>query len=78
MLTSEIAEYCKELHFNSSIVEMSEKIQAENNQKYLLKLLKLENLRRENSKKDKLLENAGLTYKPSFVLNTTELPSLSF
>jgi len=66
MLTSEIAECCKQLRFNSSIVEMSEKIQAENNQEYLLKLLKSEILRRESSKKDKLLKNAGFYTIKSF------------
>ena len=58
MLISEIAKCCKELRLNSHIAEMSEKIQAENNQQYLLKLLKSEILRRESSKKDKLLKNA--------------------
>ena len=66
MLTSEIAECCKELRFNSSIADMSEKIQAENNQEYLLALLKSEILRREGSKKDKLLKNAGFYTIKSF------------
>jgi len=66
MLTSEIAECCKELRLNSHITEMSEKIQAENNQEYLLKLLKSEILRREGSKKDKLLKNAGFYTIKSF------------
>ena len=66
MLTSEIAECCKQLRLNSNIVEMSGKIQAENNQEYLLKLLKSEILRRESSKKDKLLKNAGFYTIKSF------------
>ena len=45
---------------------MSEKIQAENNQEYLLKLLKSEIERRESSKKDKLLKNAGFYTIKSF------------
>ena len=61
MLTSEIAECLRQLRFNSSIAEMSEKIQAENNQEYLLALLKSEIERRESSKNDKLLKNAGFT-----------------
>ena len=59
MLTAEIAECLRQLRFNSNIAEMSEKIQAENNQEYLLLLLKSEILRRESSKKDRLLKNAG-------------------
>jgi len=66
MLTSEIAACCKELRLNSSIADMSEKIQAENNQEYLLKLLKSEIKRRESSRKDKLLKNAGFYTIKSF------------
>ena len=66
MLTGEIAECLRKLRFNSSIAEMSEKIQAENNQEYLLKLLRSEILRRESSKKDKLLKNAGFYTIKSF------------
>ena len=66
MLTSEIAECCKKLRFNSNIADMSEKIQAETNQEYLLALLKSEILRREGSKKDKLLKNAGFYTIKSF------------
>lgn len=66
MLTSEIAACCKELRLNSNIADMSEKIQAENNQEYLLKLLKSEIERRESSKKDKLLKNAGFYTIKSF------------
>jgi len=66
MLTSEIAECCRELRFNSSIADMSEKIQGQTNQEYLLKLLRSEILRREGSKKDKLLKNAGFYTIKSF------------
>jgi len=66
MLTSEIAECLRQLRFNSNIAEMSEKIQAQNNQEYLLALLKSEILRRESSKKDKLLKNAGFYTIKSF------------
>ena len=45
---------------------MSEKIQAQNNQEYLLVLLKSEIERRESSKKDKLLKNAGFYTIKSF------------
>lgn len=45
---------------------MSEKIQAQDNQEYLLKLLKSEIVRREGSKKDRLLKNAGFYTIKSF------------
>jgi len=41
MLTSEIAACCKKLRLSRNIVEMSGKIQADNHQEYLLKLLSL-------------------------------------
>ena len=41
MLTSEIAACCKELKLSRNIVEMSEKVQAESHQEYLLKLSKV-------------------------------------
>jgi len=66
MLTSEIAACCKELRLGSSIADISEKIQAETNQEYLLALLKSEILRREKLKKDKLLKNAGFYTIKSF------------
>ncbi|MBE3102051.1 MAG: ATP-binding protein [Firmicutes bacterium] len=66
MLTSEITSCCRQLRLSSNIAEMSEKIQAENNQEYLLKLLKSEIERRESSKRDKLLKNAGFYTIKSF------------
>ena len=59
MLTNEIAVCCKELRLSRNIVEMSEKLQAESHQEYLLKLLKSELEHREIARKDKLLKNAG-------------------
>jgi len=59
MLTNEIAVCCKELRLSRNIVDMSEKLQAESHQEYLLKLLKSELEHREIARKDKLLKNAG-------------------
>lgn len=59
MLTNEIAACCKELRLSRNIVEMSEKLQAESHQEYLLGLLKSELEHREHARKDKLLKNAG-------------------
>ncbi|MHB1376220.1 MAG: ATP-binding protein [Candidatus Humimicrobiaceae bacterium] len=66
MLTGEITSCCKKLRLSSHIAEMSEKIQAENNQQYLLALLKSEIEYRESARKDKLLKNAGFYTIKSF------------
>ena len=59
MLTSQIADCCKELRLSRNIAAMSYKVQAESNQEYLLKLLKYEVEHREIARKDKLIKNAG-------------------
>lgn len=59
MLVSDIATCCKRLRLSKNIVEMSDKIQADTHQEYLLKLLQSEILHREKTRKDKLLKNAG-------------------
>jgi len=59
MLVSDIAACCKRLRLSKNIVEMSDKIQADTHQEYLLKLLQSEILHREKTRKDKLLKNAG-------------------
>jgi len=59
MLVPDIATCCKRLRLSKNIVEMSDKIQADTHQEYLLKLLQSEILHREKTRKDKLLKNAG-------------------
>jgi len=59
MLTSEIAACCKELKLSRNIVEMSERVEAESHQGYLLKLLRSELEHRESQRKDKFLKGAG-------------------
>jgi DNA replication protein DnaC len=59
MLVSDIAVCCKRLRLSKNIVEMSDKIQADSHQEYLLKLLQSEILHREQTRKDKLLKKAG-------------------
>lgn len=66
MMTSEIADCCKELKLSRNIAEMSETIQADSHQEYLLKLLKAEIEHREATRKDKLLKNAGFYSVKSF------------
>ena len=51
MLISDIAACCKGLRFSKNIVEMSDKIQADSHQEYLLKLLQSEIRLREELKK---------------------------
>ena len=55
MLVSDIAACCKRLRLSKNIVEMSDKIQADTHQEYLLKLLQSEILHREKTRIDKLL-----------------------
>jgi DNA replication protein DnaC len=59
MLTSEIAACCKELKLGRNIAEISERLQADSHQEYLVKLLRSELEHRESMRKDKLLKNAG-------------------
>lgn len=78
MLVSDIAACCKKLRFSRNMVEMSEKIQADSHQEYLLKLLQAEIMHREKIRKDKLLKKAGFyTIKTfeSFRFDEVTLPS---
>jgi DNA replication protein DnaC len=78
MLTSEIAACCKELKLSRNIVEMSEKLEAENHQDYLLQLLRSELEHRESMRKDKLLKNAGfysLKAFDGFCFDEVKLPA---
>ena len=59
MLSSEIAACCRELKLGHNMAEMSQQVQAESHQEYLLKLLKSELEHRESQRKDKLLKKAG-------------------
>lgn len=59
MLVSDIATCCKRLRLSRNIVEMSDKIQADSHQEYLLKLFQSEITHREKTRKDKLLKKAG-------------------
>jgi DNA replication protein DnaC len=77
MLVPDIAACCKRLRLSKNIVEMSDKIQADSHQEYLLKLLQSEVLHREQTRKDKLLKKAGFyTIKTfeSFRFNEVTLP----
>lgn len=66
MLTRDIAACCKRLRLSKNLVENSEGIQAESHQEYLLKLLQSEIIHREDTRKDKLLKNAGFYTIKSF------------
>src|SRR4030042_940061 len=78
MLTSEIAACCKELRLGHNIAEMSDKIEAESHQEYLLKLVQFEIEHRDTQRKDKLLKKAGFyTIKPfeGFRFDEVKLPA---
>ncbi|MEI6133307.1 MAG: ATP-binding protein, partial [Bacillota bacterium] len=59
MLTNQIAECCKKLKFSRNIVEVAERIEADNHQEFLLKLLTSELEHREITRKNKLLKKAA-------------------
>jgi len=78
MLTSEVAACCKELKLSRNIVEMSESLEAESHQDYLLQLLRSELKHRESTRKNKLLKNAGfysLKAFSGFCFDEVKLPS---
>jgi len=66
MLTYDISKCCKTLKFSRNMVENSEKIEAENHQDYLLKLLRLEIEHRESARRDRMIKNAGFYSLKSF------------
>lgn len=59
MLMPDITTCCKRLRLSRNIVEMSDKIQADSHQEYLLKLLQSEITHREKARRDKLIKKAG-------------------
>lgn len=78
MLKPEIAACCRELKLGKNIVVMSEKIQADSHQEYLLKILRTELVHRASARKDKILKNAGFYYiKPfdDFKFDEVTLPA---
>ena len=78
MLTTEIAACCKRLRLSKNIVENAKHIEAETHQEYLLKLLQSEVLHREDTRRDKLLKNAGFyTIKTfeTFLFDEVTLPA---
>jgi DNA replication protein DnaC len=61
-----IAQYCKELRLGKSIVENYQRIQAETNEEFLLKLLKLEIENRRVSRKNRYLKQANFEVMKTF------------
>lgn len=59
MLTADIAACCKTLRLSRNIVDMSDKIQADSHQEYLLKLLQSEISHRDIVRKNKRINKAG-------------------
>jgi DNA replication protein DnaC len=59
MIASDIATCCKRLRLSRNIVEMADKIQVDNHQEYLLKLLQSEIQHREETRREKRLKKAG-------------------
>ena len=66
MITGDIQKCLKKLRLNNHIGQMSEKIKAESNQEYLLKLLEQEVGRREETNRQRLIKAAGFYTIKSF------------
>ncbi|MCW3491721.1 IS21-like element helper ATPase IstB [Dethiobacter alkaliphilus] len=78
MLTESIAGCCKRLRLSKNLVENSNHIQADSHQEYLLKLLQSEIVHREETRKEKMLKNAGFyTIKTfdNFLFDEITLPA---
>lgn len=78
MLTEDIAACCKALRLSRNIAEMSEELQADSHQEYLLQLLNSELDHREQARKDKLLKHAGfygLKHFKDFQFDEVTLPA---
>ena len=58
-MKQEIAECCKKLRLGRNIAEISDQINAENHQEYLLEVLRREIAYREKARKARLLKQAG-------------------
>lgn len=66
MLREELIDCCKALRLSRTLVDNSERVDAQTNQAYLLELLQLEIAHREKSKRDRLVKNAGFYSRKSF------------
>ena len=78
MLTTDIAALCKKLRLSRNLAENAMRLEANTHQEYLLRLLELEIEHRENTRRDKLLKNAGFyTIKTfeNYVFDEITLPS---
>ena len=58
-MRSEIAECCKRLRLSKNIVTMSEEVQGDTYQEYLLQILKSEVFYRQQRRRDILIKQAG-------------------
>jgi len=58
-MKAEIAEYCRRLRLGKNIALISDQIEAESHQEYLLKVLKEELAYRETKRKNRLIKQAG-------------------
>lgn len=58
-MKTEIAECCRRLRLSRNIAEISDQVEADNYQEYLLKILKQEVAYRETTRKNRLVKQAG-------------------
>lgn len=73
-----IEDCCKKLRFSRTIAELSEKIEADTHQEYLLKILQHEIDNRDTKRKNRLLKQAGFygikTFK-NYIFDDITIPS---
>lgn len=66
MLASTIAECCKTLKLSQNILSNSQTVQADTHEEYLFEILKKEVQHREETRKEKLVKNAGFYTQKQF------------
>lgn len=65
-MIEQIASYCRQLKWGNSIVDNYQSIDAHSNEEFLLKLLELELLNRELTRKNRCLRQAGFDVMKTF------------
>ena len=59
LMKTEIAECCRRLRLSKNIAEISDQVEADTYQEYLLKILRQEVAYRETTRKNRLVKQAG-------------------
>jgi DNA replication protein DnaC len=76
-MKAEIAECCRRLRLSKNIAEISDQVEADSYQEYLLKVLKQEVAYRETTRKNRLVKQAGFYNLPT-ELSIADLKEVNF